>query len=351
MKLPQSLQFFFNEISLKGFLIFPYSTCLYLYNKKAPVVWEVFSDYDYISLLKKGFNGKFLAHEFWDIIFFIENNLVCYKKITSPDEIPYINKIHFFFDFKKESFIDRSNFLYNLKSSSLFLSFTSEYFYLKTLLLKKEFDLNVNISINIKNYTPHFIEWEIFKLLITGKNTYKIIREISNNKIIFSFFPILLHMTHTKHLKDYHPEGNAFEHTIECFKYLKNPDLTLSLGVLFHDIGKPFVKEKYKDKPFYNHSQIGANLIPKILTEKYFDKKTIDNVVFLVKYHMIPPYISKLPTQKATKIIYHSQFENLLKLFRADTLSTYTSDEMYKKILKSIKYFRKNIYALDKNLR
>ena len=41
------------------------------------------------------------------------------------------------------------------------------------------------------------------------------------------------------HVKDYHPEGNVWEHTLETLKYRKRMDFVLSLALLLHDAGKP----------------------------------------------------------------------------------------------------------------
>ena len=46
------------------------------------------------------------------------------------------------------------------------------------------------------------------------------------------------------HGKDFHPEGNVWEHTLATLTYRKRPDLTLSLALMLHDSGKPHAPQR-----------------------------------------------------------------------------------------------------------
>jgi len=52
-------------------------------------------------------------------------------------------------------------------------------------------------------------------------------------------WPELAAMAGIPHGKDFHPEGNVWEHTLATLTYRKRPDLVLSLALLLHDSGKP----------------------------------------------------------------------------------------------------------------
>lgn len=66
------------------------------------------------------------------------------------------------------------------------------------------------------------------------------------------------------------------------------PDLTLRLAALLHDIGKPATKriEPGGVVTFHHHDVVGAKLAAKRLRELRFDKDTIGNVARLIELHL-----------------------------------------------------------------
>lgn len=66
------------------------------------------------------------------------------------------------------------------------------------------------------------------------------------------------------------------------------PDLTLRLAALLHDIGKPATKrvEPGGVVTFHHHDVVGAKLASKRLRELRFDKETIGNVARLIELHL-----------------------------------------------------------------
>jgi tRNA nucleotidyltransferase (CCA-adding enzyme) len=65
--------------------------------------------------------------------------------------------------------------------------------------------------------------------------------------------------------------------------------LHVRLAALFHDIGKPATRRFDKaagDYTFYGHEVVGAKITKRTLHELKFDKKTIEKVTKLVRYHM-----------------------------------------------------------------
>ena len=64
-------------------------------------------------------------------------------------------------------------------------------------------------------------------------------------------------MDEVDHSKEFHPEGNAWRHTLETFRYRKYPELALSLSLLLHDSGKP-LSEASNGRRFDRHAELGA---------------------------------------------------------------------------------------------
>jgi len=80
----------------------------------------------------------------------------------------------------------------------------------------------------------------------------------------------------------------VFEHLWRSLDYAakKNYSLEVRLASLFHDIGKPLVKQgEGKDATFYNHEIVSAKITRQILTRLKFPVEVINKVVTLVRYH------------------------------------------------------------------
>jgi poly(A) polymerase len=128
--------------------------------------------------------------------------------------------------------------------------------------------------------------------------------------------------------KDFHPEGNGWRHTMQPFSYRKDRDLTLSLALLLHDIGKPESRQS-DGKRFNQHAELGARRAAKFLSRLGFDEKTKEDVVFLIRYHMMPAALAVLPIQKTKALVADARFPSLLELFRCDEFSSFKDPARY----------------------
>jgi len=106
-------------------------------------------------------------------------------------------------------------------------------------------------------------------------------------------------LTETKQEPDWHPEGDVWIHTLmtvdESAKIIRKENLesdkalTVLLGSLCHDLGKPKVTE-YIDGHIksHGHEQAGEEPTKKFLTTIGIDNLTRDKVIKLVTNHLIP---------------------------------------------------------------
>jgi len=146
--------------------------------------------------------------------------------------------------------------------------------------------------------------------------------------------------------KDFHPEGNGWSHTMQTFSYRKGRDLTLSLALLLHDIGKP-ESQQSNGKRFHQHAELGARRAVKFLSRLGFDEKTKEDVGFLIRYHMLPAALSALPIQKTKALITDARFPALLELFRCDESSSFKDPARYYEacsVYKTIRHSIQNPY-------
>ncbi|MGA2974112.1 MAG: HD domain-containing protein [Spirochaetia bacterium] len=141
-------------------------------------------------------------------------------------------------------------------------------------------------------------------------------------------WPELAGMTDVPHGKDFHPEGNVWEHTLATLKYRKRPDVMLSLALMLHDIGKLHA-ESSGEKRFDGHAEIGARVAARFLRRLGFPADVVESVEFLVRYHMMPPALKSLPPFRTDPILASPLFPLLLELYRADSSSSYQDEEGY----------------------
>ncbi|MDD5760824.1 MAG: HD domain-containing protein [Candidatus Pacebacteria bacterium] len=80
----------------------------------------------------------------------------------------------------------------------------------------------------------------------------------------------------------------VWEHLWRSLDYAakKNYSLEVRLTSLFHDIGKPQVKQgEGKDATFYGHEWQGAKIAARILNRLKFPRNTSEKVIKLIRYH------------------------------------------------------------------
>ncbi|HPV85743.1 MAG TPA: HDIG domain-containing protein [Sedimentibacter sp.] len=115
------------------------------------------------------------------------------------------------------------------------------------------------------------------------------------NTNIFKEYPfyMLYKLKETEQSPIYHPEGNAWNHTMlvvdEAAK-LRNKsrdERVFMWAALLHDIGKAETTKNKKGKiTAYNHETVGADLCVKFLQEFTTDDTFIQKVKGLVRWHM-----------------------------------------------------------------
>jgi poly(A) polymerase len=177
--------------------------------------------------------------------------------------------------------------------------------------------------------------------VLTGVAPARGLRILSDLGLVGEWFPELAAMSETDHSKEYHPEGNVWEHTLHTFEYQKDRDLVLGLALLLHDTGKP-LSEGTREKPFLEHSHHGATVARRFLRRLGFPEDTIESVAWLIRYHMIPGALHRLPTRRTAALMRSPLFPALLELYRCDLSSTFRGPEGYYRACRVYKDFLKH---------
>jgi poly(A) polymerase len=189
--------------------------------------------------------------------------------------------------------------------------------------------------------------------LLGSRNPEKGLALLDSAGFVAEAWPELAEMASVPHGKDFHPEGNVWEHTLATLTYRKRPDVILSLALMLHDSGKPHAPSDGA-KRFDGHAEIGAKIAVRFLRRLGFPQEMISSVEFLVRYHMMPPALKILPAFRTDPIFASPLFPLLLELYRADAASSYADDEGYYEACRIYKAWQKdrgNPFLVEKRRR
>ncbi|MDR1277317.1 MAG: HD domain-containing protein [Treponema sp.] len=145
------------------------------------------------------------------------------------------------------------------------------------------------------------------------------------------FWPELADMDDVDHSKEFHPEGNVWKHTLETFRYRKpGPgfDLRLSLGLLLHDVGKTSAEPSGAHR-FEGHAELGARQARRFLERLGFEAPLVEDIFYLVRNHMLPAALPRLPLTRTEEIMTSPLFPTLMELYRCDESSSFKGLDAY----------------------
>lgn len=120
-------------------------------------------------------------------------------------------------------------------------------------------------------------------------------------------------------LQNGHHKYDVFEHLLRSLDYAiqKGYDFDTRLAALFHDIGKPATRRFDKNKQdytFYGHEVVGARMVKKILSELKFEKRIVERVANLVRYHMFFSDTEQITLSAVRRLIVNIGKENIWDL-------------------------------------
>ncbi|MDR2952820.1 MAG: HD domain-containing protein [Treponema sp.] len=157
-------------------------------------------------------------------------------------------------------------------------------------------------------------------------------------------WPELAILDQASHSKEFHPEGNAWKHTMETFRYRKAgaPDLRLSLGLLLHDTGKPIAVSAGSNR-FNDHAQLGEIQARQFLRRLGFSASITGDICFLVRNHMIPAALPRLPLFRTRELMASPLFPILMELYRCDESSSFKGLDGYYESSAAYQSFLRNL--------
>jgi poly(A) polymerase len=145
-------------------------------------------------------------------------------------------------------------------------------------------------------------------------------RDLKGLDLLERFAPEFLQMVDVEQGSYHHLD--VWNHTLLVLDNVGSGNLTLALGALLHDIGKPetrFLDEEGNTR-FFGHESVGASIARRMLQRLKFANDEIDPVVLLVKNHMRLGSMHQFTAAAARRLIrdLDGDVENLLALVDAD---------------------------------
>jgi poly(A) polymerase len=169
---------------------------------------------------------------------------------------------------------------------------------------------------------------DLLTAILSGRHSQEGLGLLATAGFISEYWPELEQMVGISHAKDFHPEGDVWQHTLEALRHRKTASLRLSLALLFHDSGKAVASPAGQNR-FDKHSELGERIARRFLARLGYAENLIEDVCFLVRYHMIPPALKRLPEHRTAPLMSSPLFPELLELYYADLSSSYHSPEGY----------------------
>jgi len=120
---------------------------------------------------------------------------------------------------------------------------------------------------------------------------------------------------------EFHPEGDVWVHTLMLLERLDHASVTLALGALLHDVGKPPTFRVADRIRFDRHAEVGAEMTRAILNRLRFSRDVIEQVEALVADHMKFMNVSRMRESTLKRFLRKPDFGELLELHRIDCMA------------------------------
>lgn len=185
------------------------------------------------------------------------------------------------------------------------------------------------------------VQRDLLEFILESPRPERGLELLFQHGFVKQYWPELYDLAHVDHEKDFHPEGDGWDHTLQALTHRKRPKQILSLALLLHDVGKP-VSDRTPEREFDNHSHLGARLAARFLRRLGYDNETVEQVTFLVRHHMLPAALGRLPVARVRPLMESPLFPTLLELHKADTAASFRSLHSYHEACRIYREFLKH---------
>ena len=180
----------------------------------------------------------------------------------------------------------------------------------------------------IRRVSAERIRDEIFRILTEGGARYGF-ELLNQSGLLEVLLPEVAAMKGVEQPPEYHPEGDVWTHTLLMLEKMGKPGVTLALGVLLHDVGKPPTFRRTDRIRFDNHTRVGAEMAAEICRRLRCSRETTARVAALVRDHLKFIDVKKMRPATLKRFLREPHFEELLELHRLDCLASHGNLDNY----------------------
>ncbi|MBY0359779.1 MAG: HD domain-containing protein [Candidatus Obscuribacterales bacterium] len=122
----------------------------------------------------------------------------------------------------------------------------------------------------------------------------------------------------------WHPEGNAYVHTLKVVGNLAGSHFVLMLAGLLHDIAKPRTQKRWPEGGISNHGHdvLGAEMARVICRRLLVSDEETERVCELIRLHMKMHKVNKLSDDELAELLKRPDIGDLITLQHADSQGT-----------------------------
>ncbi|MDD4287242.1 MAG: CCA tRNA nucleotidyltransferase [Candidatus Peribacteraceae bacterium] len=181
---------------------------------------------------------------------------------------------------------------------------------------------------------------ELEKMLI-GSHPDRACEDLWETRILSYLMPELYACKGIAQPKDYHHEGDVWDHTMMALKaFLPEHGSDVRFAALLHDIGKAVTFKTKERIRFDEHAPVSADLADAVLHRLQATGNRIRKVHWLIAHHMMMGFFADMNAERKSHWYFHPWFRELLDLFWLDIAGTDPQDySLYGSILQDYNRF------------
>ena len=211
----------------------------------------------------------------------------------------------------------------------------------------------------VTRVSPERIREELVRMLTEG-NAAAGIRGLQEVGLLVHLLPEVTDLQGVPQPPEFHPEGDCWVHTLLMLDLMDRsganrekelpgverrdlpgdrettlpsvpygmalvsyPSVTLAMGVLLHDIGKPSTFERRDRIRFNSHADVGARMALRVCERFRFSRKQQERITALVRDHLKFIDLPRMRASTLKRFLGQEGFEEHLELHRLDCLGSH----------------------------
>src|ERR1043165_2592348 len=192
-----------------------------------------------------------------------------------------------------------------------------------------EFEIDNHTFSSIKDCAPNVVTVSAerirdeLNLMLTGPNPRQAFELLKKCRLLRYVLPNIDALEGVPQPAQFHPEGDVWTHTLMLLGQLHDAPLTLALGALFHDVGKPATIEMADRIRFNEHEKVGAEMTEKNMERLKYPREHIERVVALVRGHMSFKDTQRMRPATLKRFLRQPHFDEHLALHKLDCVASH----------------------------